>query len=315
MSVVAKAWEVGDFYANDPTGVPAVVAYVDESGEHGLIMAPCCMNQASLNSFKKNLNFHSLEKTYQDIILDLDSPNKMKQSAAKANAKLFKLNVDSLKKVIAEKGDLLGEPYHKTITWLDRQDLPKDANNKGFKMKLFNEYTTDLASENTEYGENNTKKIAEYCSRNGIDMSLYFPTIKYAIGLGEGWFAPGNYELELIATYYVEAVGSNYKKDMREFKSDTILINKLGGLHTYQLYPNITNLQSSTMTKSSWGDDNNNKGKTGRFLSNEGVVQLIGSAVEEAIYYSLVKAIQSGNAWMVFAVNNYNATPVVVKRF
>ena len=38
-SIAAKAWEVGDFYDQDPTGVPAVVVYVDESGEHGLIMS------------------------------------------------------------------------------------------------------------------------------------------------------------------------------------------------------------------------------------------------------------------------------------
>ena len=39
MAMTAKAWEVGDFYDQDPTGVPAVVVYVDESGEHGLILS------------------------------------------------------------------------------------------------------------------------------------------------------------------------------------------------------------------------------------------------------------------------------------
>ena len=67
MSMVAKAWEVGDFYANDPSGVPALVAYVDETGEHGLIMSPRAYTekgyQKSLKTFEGNKN--GRKKTWQ----------------------------------------------------------------------------------------------------------------------------------------------------------------------------------------------------------------------------------------------------------
>lgn len=37
-SIAAKAWEVGDYY--DADGIPSIIVYVDESGEHGLRMGP-----------------------------------------------------------------------------------------------------------------------------------------------------------------------------------------------------------------------------------------------------------------------------------
>lgn len=38
IATMAKAWKVGDYY--DADGIPSIIVYVDESGEHGLRMGP-----------------------------------------------------------------------------------------------------------------------------------------------------------------------------------------------------------------------------------------------------------------------------------
>ena len=63
-SIAAKAWEVGDFYDQDPTGVPAVVVYVDESGEHGLIMSPFAFTDKLYQQWQKKKTFAKNKKSY-----------------------------------------------------------------------------------------------------------------------------------------------------------------------------------------------------------------------------------------------------------
>lgn len=322
-SFAAKAWEVGDFYAQDPTGVPAIVAYVDESGEHGLIMAPLNFSTKGLKNLKNNPILFT-KKQYQQIVNDLYSSNKIKQTAAEMQTKMLKLNIDSLKTIIDEQGDLYGETYQKTMAWLEQQNLPNDSKRKGFKEKLFNQYLSDLAASNTEYGESNTKAIIEYCQENGIDMQLYFPEVNYAMTLGEGWFVPGNYELELISTYYADSIGENYKQKTTEInEKKLVLTHKIseGAI----LYPNFSDLQSSTMTKSNWSESENNKEKVGKLLSTGGrnagpltqLIVLTISASEQAPYYTLTEINQglSMKSWFIFAKNNYEAYPIVVRRF
>lgn len=321
-SIAVKAWEVGDFYDQDPAGVPAIVAYVDESGEHGLIMAPLNFSKKGLKGLNNSDLF--IKKQYQQIVNDLYSSDKMKQITAEMQAKMLKLNIDSLKNIIDEQGDLYGETYRKTMAWLEQQNLSTDSKRKGFKENLFNQYLSDLAAGNTEYGESNTKAIVEYCQDNGIDMQLYFPEVNYALILGEGWFVPGNYELELISTYYTDSIGENHKFKTIDLNEKKLVFNKKNSEGTI-LYPNLSNIQSSTMTKSGWSESGNNKEKVGKLLSTGGkdagpltqLIVLTISASEQAPYYALTELNHglSMKSWFIFARNNYDAYPIVVRKF
>lgn len=66
------------------------------------------------------------------------------------------------------------------------------------KEKLF----TDLVPMLTDYGEENMLAIQQYCKDKNLSLKDNFPWQYWAMQLGEGWYIPGDYELELLATYF-----------------------------------------------------------------------------------------------------------------
>lgn len=66
------------------------------------------------------------------------------------------------------------------------------------KEKLF----TDLVPMLTDNGEENMLAIQQYCKDKNLSLKDNFPWQYWATQLGEGWYIPGDYELELLATYY-----------------------------------------------------------------------------------------------------------------
>ena len=311
MAMTAKAWEVGDFYDQDPTGVPAIVAYVDESGEHGLIMSPSLLSEKELASVIKKK-----EK-------DMKFQEKMgAKYAAKAG-----LDPELMQQAQQLAGGLQGNKYATTVEFLQHFPTFKDwkSHDKGHKEKIFKQYIDELASGNTEYGEENTKAIFEYCSANNVDLELYFPAFSYASRLGEGWFVPGNHELELISKVFVDSLGEGAKvKGSDIINKQVNLRAKLA--NTDAFFPIVGAISSSTMIRSGWTESN--KDKISKTVSNGSeyglgaLGQLIMVAVSASLkgtYYSLLlmqKEIDkiTGKQYYAFC-NNYGGYIVAVKRF
>lgn len=220
MSVMTKAWNVGDFYANDPTGVPAIVVYVDESGEHGLIMAPHAYSSEEYAKFCKTLN----------------------KNRAKFEKRAEKIGT------IDKREDQFTVVYEwlKTAPRYERQKVNK-------KSAAYQ----DVAQLNTRNGAENQKAIIKYCKDNNIEIGAYFFEAAWAAQLGEGWFIPGNSELELFCKHFGNGVGDENKVkwqawldshnawlDMLGLMSLPSLFN--GWVDPYAIFPDY-NLHSSTL--------------------------------------------------------------------
>lgn len=61
---------------------------------------------------------------------------------------------------------------------------------------------TDLVPMLTDYGEENMLAIQQYCKDKNLSLKDNFPCQYWAMQLGEGWYIPGDNELELLATYF-----------------------------------------------------------------------------------------------------------------
>ena len=115
------------------------------------------------------------------------------------------------------------------------------------------------------------KSLAAYCTEKSIDMSSYFFPESWAIQLGEGWFIPGNYELELLSKHFIDGLGEKNHIPMLKFMDrNTEWYNLLGPL-ALPSYVNVQDpntmfpsfiIRSSTMVKSSWAEKEENKKKT-----------------------------------------------------
>lgn len=295
MSLAAKAWEVGDFYPNDPTGVPAVVVYVDESGEHGLIMSPRAF----------------VDKNFDKVLASIA---KGKKSMDKWNKKLKKTSVKGGANPAEIDANLAmsERTYEAVMEYLP--NAPKLFDGK-LKEKEEREMIEKIAAENTEYGEDNMKAVIAYCNANDVDMTKYFRNFDWAMQLGEGWFIPGNHELELFNSAFSEGVGKHYKMDYKEdIKKCEMYQYKVGvlyGMWGAWVFP-YYNILSSTALKSAWEETKENKEKTG-VLKKQG-----GSAWELADkdnYYALAKGIDF-KYYYVFAKNWQQESVVVAfKRF
>ena len=306
-SLTAKAWKVGDFYPNDPTGVPAAVAYVDETGEHGLLISPVLFTQSELESMLKR------------------KEKEMKTQEKLMNKSMAKMGIDLTAIPGGQEAlESVKIPYNKTIEFLQQNTTIKDwkSHDKGHKAELFKKYIDDLAAGNSEYGEQNTKAIFDYCAANSVDMELYFPAFSYAARLGDGWFVPGNYELEQISKVFVDAVGEDAKYQESDIRNKRAYLQAMM-FNTEMFYPICYTLNSSTMVKSPWTADN--KSKTCKAISGGSefglgpLGQLLMVAITASItetYYSLYlrSGDITGKQYYAFC-SNYSGYIVSVKRF
>ncbi|MBR2204211.1 MAG: hypothetical protein IJ914_08520 [Prevotella sp.] len=146
-TMLVQAQQLGDYM--EIGGVPGFVFYLDESGEHGLVMS------------------------------------------------FYKMDEKDAKK-LAKKGNLAEE---KAL----RLALPEKEKIK-VKSKEMDAYREDLASLLTDDGKYNRMAIADYCKKNNLDLSI-FKGQDFAAFLGDGWFIPGDNELEKFAKFYVGGLG------------------------------------------------------------------------------------------------------------
>lgn len=74
------------------------------------------------------------------------------------------------------------------------------------KEKLFERLISKLGTK----GEENAIAIETYCKEHNISMQENFPWEYWATQLGQGWFIPGDEELDLFAQYYIGGVGKDH---------------------------------------------------------------------------------------------------------
>lgn len=264
MSLVAQAWEVGDFITNDPTGVPAMVVYVDQTGKHGLMMSPQAFSDKKVQSIKK------LSYKYKETIYD---KYMFKGGINDYYAYMIKEKSEEERQAFKEFFDKSWGILFEYVT--NAPQLSESKLNKNDKALI-----EGVAPETSESGDENMRVIASYCKNNGLDMAKYFPAFAWAAQLGEGWFIPGNAELELYAQVFTKGMGHANKLNVKE-RDEKIKQwkEKLGaggamfgagtfGAPAFEMCYPVDGLQSSTMVKSSWGESPEHKAYTFGYVGN-----------------------------------------------
>lgn len=307
ISIAAKAWEVGDFYDQDPTGVPAVVVYVDESGEHGLIMSPFAFTDKLYQQWQKKKTFAKNKKFYDKWYV-----NQPRKKLAKESGDLAAFDA-----IIEENN----RKYGIVMAWLE--NAPRLYDGK-LKEKEERKALEGFASQNSEFGEENQKALIAYCQENNVDMTQYFRQNDWAMQLGEGWFIPGNHELELFNKYFAEGVGKKHKIPLHKSQEVTNFITLPTTFRTktwaysggVTLYP-CNLVCSSTMIKSAWSEEEENKDKAGKYVvNNGGLVGVIAQAADKDNYYTLCQFNNIEGYWWMFAYNaQQEGSWVAFKRF
>jgi len=304
MAMVARAWEVGDFYANDPSGVPALVVYVDESGEHGLIMSPFAFTEKKFQQFKKAKTFAKNKKFYDKWYVKNPRKKLVKQGQ----------DVTAFDELVEENN----RKYAQVMEWIE--NAPRLFDGK-LSEKEERKAIDGFASQNVEFGEENQRAIINYCQENNVDITKYFRQNDWAMQLGEGWFIPGNHELELFNLHFAEGVGKKHKlpltKGAEAITKTTMYQAKTWGYTGgVTLYP-CNLVCSSTMVKSAWSEVEENKDKAGKYVvNNGGLVGVIAQAADKDNYYTLCQFNNIEGYWWMFAYNaQQEGSWVAFKRF
>lgn len=307
-----NAVELGDYMEID--GIPSIVIYVDASGEHGLVMSATAHDSKEAKVIKKYLD----------------------KTATRIN-KLSKEGVD-----------LSIVDFNYLNLYLT---LPPYSDKQYQKMeKQIFKHLENLSGATSAYGKENAEIYANYCTENGLDMSIYFPDQAWAAELGNGWFIPGNAELEK----YAEFMGAEYNnkktgfeisqtyKDAVNFIVDAYNNNNNGVVecwspnHYRGIYGSLTHnlvkylylpicVKSSTLINSSWSIEEENSGKVVDEIAND-----IKKGKLNTDYYALgtqIAAVVGGNQWLAFYENRkslnsaislyvqYHSQIVAVKEF
>ena len=161
------------------------------------------------------------------------------------------------------------------------------------------------------HGDENQKIITDYCQENDVDLALYFPAEHWAIQLGDGWFIPGNDELEQVILNDIKGLGKKYNMPISEAlkvaketapyveelrttgkTSHKGLMMRRNIVSGFWLY----NLHSSTMNNSSWEKEGNNEDKTALYLGGNSdpfyVLTTITDKMGATNYWALCTGVQ-----------------------
>ncbi len=240
----AKAWEVGDWFTEEATGMPVLVIYVDQSGEHGLLMAPSggYTTQKVLERDIKNIQNYKKKN------------DKMMQKITRSSAIKHNVDVTYMDEYIAQADKL----FDAVIAWLPNMPLLSGSK---VSEKEERQMLRNIAPEMTGNGLHDQQLIIDYCEQNNVNMSYYFYSIDWCRQLGEGWFIPGNEELELYASSFSKGLGVHMT--LKEAgQANAVLTWKRWMLHS--VFP--FSVRSSTFTECPWEDIGNNKGKTATII-------------------------------------------------
>ena len=275
VALTANAREVGDWFIDEATGMPVMVIYVDQSGEHGLLMAPS--------------GGYSTEKSLQLNIKDIQRTkkkyDKKLQKIWKADAMKYGVDITYMDEYIAQADEL----FNAVITWLP--NMPLQSGSKITEQEE-RKMLRNIAPEMTGNGQHDQQLIIDYCEQNGVDLAYYFYSIDWCLKLGEGWFIPGNEELELYATSFSSGVGVHMTKAESVQKASVL------GWKSWMLssvFP--LTVRSSTFTECPWENIGDNKGKTAIIIRTN-------DANFQDNYYMLGQGVALGKMYYAFFRNN-----------
>lgn len=77
------------------------------------------------------------------------------------------------------------------------------------KDKELRPFYTELVERLSDNGKANAEQVEAFCEEKGISMMEFFPTFYAAKEQGEGWFLPGDKELEEFAIFYLGGLGKS----------------------------------------------------------------------------------------------------------
>lgn len=285
-SLSLQAWEVGDLYM-DSTGVPGIVIYLDQTGAHGLIMSPCA--------------------PFYDPVDRIKSCNQIrKEDGSKFARKLYMkeavrhgANPQDLEKYLEEANKLTD------VVLAYMPDIPQRYRSK-ISEKEEREMLLNIARDINGFGIHNQQVIIDYCERNNIDMQYYFPNTEWAIRLGEGWFIPGNHELELACRSFSDGIGIPMG-DNHEMQRRIIPLTWKTWYLWRSLITTCFEFTSSTCIDSPWEAQDDNKAKTIRVFGTHGDLYggirdnyyVLGTALGSH-YYSLISNYQDWGRIVAF---------------
>ncbi len=129
--------------------------------------------------------------------------------------------------------------------------------------------TEALSASNSIYGKENAEQILAYCEANDIDMAAYFPEQYWAMQMGDGWFIPGVYELELYTKFLTNGreLGKKGKLVGKAYSEFLIRNSAICGKVVEDYGTSFTlpyKAISSTLINSTWGKDKANKKLIGK---------------------------------------------------
>lgn len=157
-ATLTKAQDLGDYMEID--GVPGFVFYLDETGEHGLVMSMFPYNESWMKFQTKKLR-------NEDLITE---------------AHIHKLSI-------------IKESSTKSVK-------------KACSKKMM-QYYMDLKELLGDEGEENRTIINKYCKEKKLPLSTFIGQ-DFAESLGDGWFIPGDKELELFAIFLWGGLGEKF---------------------------------------------------------------------------------------------------------
>ena len=299
LTIYAQTYKLGDLIEKD--GIKALVVYVDESGEHGLMLSPRaylgdeCLDEPEITGV--NASFERV-KTQAKKSFDMNASvvqYKIKKACKKTGEDYIALS----EKVIQSMRD----SFDAQLELLDMvAQMPRLTCYVKHKDKEWNEMYQNILSSNSEYGKENTQAILDYCLKNDVSMQDWFPEYYWVTQLGQDWFIPGVHELELIGLQFVDQLGAGVKYSTNGFSKEKTekhkkrreleriwchnwnylpaIYPRAGGAGVIMLSTGGTMLiNSSTLSKSTWGTAKENKDK---IVFNSGNGSLIGTIVGAA---------------------------------
>ena len=239
-------YEIGDLFIDPQTGVPSIIAYIDNTGEHGMIMSPA-------GGYYK-------EKQIQEQIDEIHHTLRLEKTYIKYEQKLAKkqgIDIATMDECM-EQAKINCETV---LEWLP--NMPLTHQSKITEIQERN-MLRNVAADMTGYGAIDQQMIIDYCKNNNVDLQEYFYAIDWAMKLGEGWFIPGNYDLELYSQFFTPGLGVIIDDKDTERNNATYRLSWKKWMLA-SIYPS-SSILSSTFQESPWEETDNNKSKTAKII-------------------------------------------------
>lgn len=291
LTTYAQTYKLGDLIEKD--GIKALVVYVDESGEHGLMLSP----RAYLGDecFEEKETKPNFENFKVETRAQFEVQQKFVAGIVKGKIKKqCKQTGEDYKEVYEKLMKSLRDTLETQLELIDMMaQMPRLTCSVKHKDKEWNEMYQNILSINSEYGKENTQAILDYCIKNDISMQDWFPAYYWVTQLGEDWFIPGAHELELFGLQFVDHLGAGLKN--ATMKMDKIK-ERIATYNNYKynwsfltcVYPSYSIgssmlIESSTLSKATWAESKENKDKIVFNSGNGSLVGVLAGAIDKGV--------------------------------